>query len=156
MNKSARFSIITATIGLATVCAGTWSAEAAPYTQTDLVSDVAGLASITDPALQNPWGLTSTSTSPFWIADQISSQTNLWAVTGGTNVSKVTAVNPPTGNIAIPPGSGPQQGPTGAVANTNTSAFAIGGGGNGGSAHFIFANENGSISAWDTGATAFT
>jgi hypothetical protein len=28
-------------------------------------------------------------------------------------------------------------------------------GGNGGSAHFIFANLNGTISAWDTGATAF-
>jgi uncharacterized protein (TIGR03118 family) len=31
----------------------------------------------------------------------------------------------------------------------------VGGGGNGGSAHFIFANLNGTISAWDTGSTAF-
>jgi hypothetical protein len=30
------------------------------------------------------------------------------------------------------------------------------GGGNGGSAHFIFANLNGTISAWDAGQTAFT
>ena len=31
----------------------------------------------------------------------------------------------------------------------------MGNGGNGGSAHFIFANLNGTISAWDTGPTAF-
>jgi uncharacterized protein (TIGR03118 family) len=65
---------------------------------------------------------------------------------------KVPAVNPPTGNIAIPTtGSGPQ-GPTGAVANTNTSSFSV----NGASAHFIFANLNGTISAWSAGPTAVT
>src|SRR6202040_2956822 len=81
--------------------------------------------------------------------------TNLWAVTGPTTVSKVTAVNPPTGNIAIPPGGTGAVGPTGQVNNANTSSFPVGGGGNGGSAHFIFANLNGTISAWDTGPTAF-
>jgi uncharacterized protein (TIGR03118 family) len=84
--------------------------------------------------------------------------TNLWSVTGQTNVTKVTAVNPPTGNIAITAAtaSGPQ-GPTGQVANENTSStsFPVGNGGNGGSAHFIFAGLTGSISAWDTGSTAF-
>jgi uncharacterized protein (TIGR03118 family) len=70
----------------------------------------------------------------------------------------MTAVNPPTGNIAIPTlGAGPAQGPTGQVSNQNPSAssFPVGNGGNGGSAHFIFANLNGTISAWDTGPTAF-
>jgi uncharacterized protein (TIGR03118 family) len=42
------------------------------------------------------------------------------------------------------------------VANTNTSSFAVGMGGDGGSARFIFANLNGTISAWDAGQTAFT
>ena len=72
---------------------------------------------------------------------------------------KVTAVNPATGgNIAIPTfGTGPAQGPTGQVSNQNPSpsSFPVGNGGNGGSAHFIFANLNGTISAWDTGGTAF-
>jgi uncharacterized protein (TIGR03118 family) len=74
-------------------------------------------------------------------------------------VTKVTGVNPPTGNIAIPTlGAGPAQGPTGQVSNQNPSpsSFPVGNGGNGGSAHFIFANLNGTISAWDTGSTAFT
>src|SRR5262245_60406004 len=68
---------------------------------------------------------------------------------------KVTAVNPPTGNIAIPTTAAGPQGPTCQVANTNTSSFPVNGG-DGNSAHFIFANLNGTISAWDTGPTAFT
>jgi uncharacterized protein (TIGR03118 family) len=125
--------------------------------QTDLVSDLPGLATITDPTLVNPWGLSHTTTSPIWISDQGTSFTNLWSVTGQTNVTKVTAVNPPTGNIMIPPGGVGAVGPTGQVANQNPSplSFPVGNGGNGGSAHFIFANLNGTISAWDTGATAF-
>ena len=73
-------------------------------------------------------------------------------------LTKVTAVNPLTGNIAIPKfGSGPAQGPTGQVSNVNTASFLIStaSGGDGASAHFIFANLNGTISAWDKGPTAF-
>jgi uncharacterized protein (TIGR03118 family) len=145
-----------AALGLSVSIAST--ASASPYVQTDLVSDIPGLATITEPTLVNPWGISHTTTSPFWISDQGTNFTNLWSVTGQTTVTKVTAVNPPTGNIAIPTsGSGPAQGPTGQVANQNPSpsSFPVGNGGNGGSAHFIFANLNGTISAWDTGATAF-
>src|SRR5690242_14628740 len=132
-------------------------ASAAPYVQTDLVSDIPGLATITEPTLVNPWGISHTTTSPFWISDQATNFTNLWLVTGQTNVTKVTGINPPTGNIMIPPGGVGAVGPTGQVANQNPSpsSFPVGNGGNGGSAHFIFANLNGTISAWDTGATAF-
>jgi len=142
-------------LGVSVSIASTGSAS--PYVQTDLVSDIPGLATITEPTLVNPWGISHTTTSPFWISDQGTNFTNLWSVTGETNVTKVTAVNPPTGNIAIPTsGGGPAQGPTGQVANQNPSpsSFPVGNGGNGGSAHFIFANLNGTISAWDTGATA--
>src|SRR5947209_20605481 len=75
---------------------------AAPYVQTNLVSDIPGLATITEPTLINPWGISHSATSPFWISDQGTSLTNLWAVTGQTSIMKVTAVNPPTGNIMIP------------------------------------------------------
>jgi uncharacterized protein (TIGR03118 family) len=77
-------------------------------------------------------------------------------VTGSTNVTKVNI--PPNGFVAIPTTASGPQGPTGQVFNSNTSAssFPVGNGGNGMSAHFIFANLNGTISAWDTGATAFT
>jgi uncharacterized protein (TIGR03118 family) len=142
-------------IGALSVSAG--RAQAAPYIQTDLVSDIPGLATLTEPTLVNPWGISHSATSPFWISDQGTNLTNLWAVTGQTNITKVTAVNPPTGNIMIPPGGVGAVGPTGQVNNGNTSSssFPVNGGGNGASAHFIFANLNGTISAWDTGPTAF-
>jgi uncharacterized protein (TIGR03118 family) len=78
-------------------------------------------------------------------------------VTGSTNVTKVN-INPPSGFVGIPTTASGPQGPTGQVFNTNTSAssFPVGNGGDGASAHFIFANLNGTISAWDTGTTAFT
>jgi uncharacterized protein (TIGR03118 family) len=76
----------------------------------------------------------------------------LYTVTGSTNVSKVT-INPPSGFVAIPKTAAGPQGPTGQVSNSNTSSFLVSGG-DGKSAHFIFANLNGTISAWDTGVTS--
>ncbi len=144
-----------AAVALGALCLGTPDAAAGPYVQINLVSDMPGLATITDPALVNPWGVSHSATSPFWVSNQGTNTTTLYAVTDSTHVGKVTAVNPPTGNVAIPTTANGPQGPTGQVNNTNTAAFPVGSGGNGGSAHFIFDNLNGTISAWDTGPTAF-
>jgi hypothetical protein len=43
MNKSARFSLVTTAIAVGTFYAGTWRAEA-DFIQTNLVSDIPGLA----------------------------------------------------------------------------------------------------------------
>ena len=137
------------------VYGGVLRAEDAKLVQTNLVSDIPGLATITDPELHNPWGVSHSPTSPFWVSNQGTNTATLYAVTDETNVMKVTAVNPPTGNIAIPKTASGPQGLTGQVNNTNTSSFPVGKGGDGGSAHFIFANLNGTISAWDKGPTAF-
>jgi uncharacterized protein (TIGR03118 family) len=155
MNKSARFSLVTTAIATATLYAGTWRAEA-DFIQTNLVSDLPGLASLTDPKLVNPWGMSHTATSPIWTSNQSTDTATLFQVT--PTLMKVAPAGT-DGNIAIPP---PQAqgglGPTGQVANTNTSAFpvSVASGGDGGSAHFIFATLNGTISAWDAGQTAFT
>jgi len=37
--------------------------------QTNLVSDTSGVAPVTDPQLINPWGLSRSSSSPWWISD---------------------------------------------------------------------------------------
>jgi hypothetical protein len=51
-------------------------------------------------------------------------------------------------------GGGPQ-GPTGQVSNPiGSKSFGVGHGGNGQPALFIFANLNGTISAWNGGASA--
>lgn len=147
-----RTSLLASAIAATALCAG--RAEAAPYLQTNLVSDLPGFATITDPELKNSWGMSESPTSPFWISDQGTNVATLYSVTGSTHVSKVN-INPPSGFVAIPTtGIGPQ-GPTGQVNNGNAAAFQVGKGGDGKAARFIFANLNGTISAWDTGPSSF-
>jgi uncharacterized protein (TIGR03118 family) len=158
MKKTAPFKRPLSTAAFAVVgalYAGTWGAQADSfYIQTNLVSDIPGLAAITDPVLHNPWGISHTATSPFWVSNQGTSTTTLYAVTAGNDVMKAAPLGT-NGNIAIPPGGIGAVGPTGQVANTNTSSFQVGNGGNGASSNFIFANLNGTISAWNGGQTAF-
>jgi uncharacterized protein (TIGR03118 family) len=146
MNKSARFSLVTTAILIGTFCAATWRADA-EYIQTNLVSDIPGLATITDPSLVNPWGSSHSATSPFWISNQGTNTSTLYAVTGSLNTTGSLNVikNPLT--VAIPTTSTGPQGPTGQVNNTGTS-FQLGGT----PAAFIFANLNGTISAWNQSA----
>ena len=140
-------------IAVGALCAGTLRAQVADFVQVNLVSDIPKLATITDPELVNPWGVSHSTTSPFWSSNQGTNTATLYAVTDKTNVSKV----PINGNgiVNIPTTATGPQGPTGQVNNTNTSSFPVKNGGDGGSAHFIFANLNGTIAAWDTGTTAF-
>jgi uncharacterized protein (TIGR03118 family) len=126
----------------------------ADIVQTNLVSNISGLASITDPELVNPWGVSFTTTSPFWISNQGINTTSLYAVTGANNVSEVL-VNPPVDFVKIPTTAAGPQGPTGQVSNTVSTSFDVGNGGNNNSADFIFANLNGTISAWNGGVTSF-
>ncbi len=118
--------------------AGTSRAEA--YVQTNLVSDLPGLAQLTDPALKNPWGVSENATSPFWVSDQGTNESTLYSVTAA-------GVSKPALTVAIPTTAGGPQGPTGQVANT-TTAFQV----DGKAANFIFANLNGTISAWNSNA----
>ena len=119
------------------------------FVQTNLVSDIAALATITDANLVNPWGVSHSQTSPFWVSNQGTSTSTLYAVTSQTSVSKVALT------VAIPKTAAGPQGPTGQVNNTNALSFPVTHGGDGNPAHFIFANLNGTISAWDRGPTAF-
>src|ERR1700694_5196384 len=79
--------------------------------QTNLVSDIPGMAAVTDPNLVNPWGVSFAPTSPFWVSDQ------------GKNVSTLyNASGAPQGGPLIVSTPG---GPTGQVFNP-TSGFLIG------------------------------
>jgi uncharacterized protein (TIGR03118 family) len=110
------------------------------FDQINLVSDVPGLAATTDPNLVNPWGMSFSATSPFWISDQ---GANNAILTDGAGNLSTTVVSIPT------TASGPQ-GPTGQVSVPTGSGFLVGGT----AAHFIFDGLNGTISAWAGGATA--
>ncbi len=112
--------------------------------QTNLVSDVPGLAAHTDPNLVNAWGITSSPTSPFWVADNGTGVSTLYNG-AGTPVSLVVTVPPPAGS---PPGT--TSAPTGTTFN-GTSDFVVTGSGSG-PARFIFATEDGTISGWNPAA----
>ncbi len=142
MNGFARVSgiaiFLVATIGLPLPVA-------AGYIQTNLVSDIPGLAAITDASLRNPWGLAHSPTSPFWVSDQAANVATLYSVPTGGAVTKGALVVTMPGNGVLP------QGPTGTVFNSSSS-FII----NNAPATFIFANLNGTIDAWNAaqGTTA--
>ena len=129
------------------------STASAQYTQTNLVSNIPGLATITDPRLVNPWGISRSGTSPFWTSNQGTNSSTLYAITGSTNVSQVLGVNA-QGFVGIPTTAAGPQGPTGQVNNTNTASFQLTPGDPSTSARFIFANLNGTISGWAGGLTS--
>jgi len=139
-------ALAAATIGLAL------PAEAA-FLQTNLVSSIPGLATITDPLLINPWGISRSPTSPFWVSNQGTNTSTLYAVTGKTNVSAVTAVNA-QGFVGIPKTAAGPQGPTGQVNNTNTASFQLTPGTASTSSRFLFADLNGQISGWAGGLSS--
>jgi hypothetical protein len=76
-------------IAVGALWAGTLHAQVADFVQVNLVSDIPGLATITDPQLVNPWGVSHSTTSPFWTSNQGTSTTTLFAVTDRTNVTKL-------------------------------------------------------------------
>jgi uncharacterized protein (TIGR03118 family) len=150
MTRSLPFQAVLLTaVGFGALCAGGGAAHA-QFRQTDLVSDISGLATVTDSNLRNPWGVSFLPGSPIWVSNQGTNTSTLYPVMGSTGVS------PTPFTVNIPPVGGP--GPTGQVANGGMG-FNVGMGGNGQPAAFIFANLNGSISAWNGAPTltqAFT
>ena len=95
-------------IAVGAVWAGTLHAQVAGFVQVNLVSDIPKLAAITDPELVNPWGVSHSTTSPFWTSNQGTNSATLYTVTDRTTVSKV----PINGNgiVNIPTfGTGPAQ-----------------------------------------------
>src|SRR3954462_3077501 len=62
------------------------------YQQINLVSDLPGVALLQDTNLVNAWGISFTPTSPFWVSDNGTGQSTLYAVTydamGHVNVAK--------------------------------------------------------------------
>jgi uncharacterized protein (TIGR03118 family) len=115
----------------------------AAFLQTNLVASVAGVADFTDPQLVNPWGLTASGTSPFWVADN---QTGFSTLYNGQG-SKVPLV------VTIPSVPGNPFGhatPTGTVFNTDTNPldFNLTNGTKTGAAVFLFDTLDGTIDGW--------
>jgi uncharacterized protein (TIGR03118 family) len=115
--------------------------------QTALAADGFAPAAHTDTHLVNPWGIASSSSSPSWVADNGAGVSTLYDGSG----------NPQSLVVAIPVANGGAGGatspapPTGIVFN-GTSDFNVAGANT--PAHFIFATEDGTIAAWNSGTSA--
>ncbi len=116
---------------------GVW-AQQAGYSQTNLVSNIAGVGTTTDSQLLNPWGISVLPGDDFWIADNNSGVSTLYDQNGNKDTGLIVtipgAASNPNGNCS--PGC-----PTGTVANGNASYFS------GGS--FIFVTEDGLVVYWN-------
>lgn len=136
--------------------------QAQHYSQKNLVSDISqpknadGSAVLVDPNLKNPWGLTRSSGSPWWIGNNNAGTSSLF--TGaGSPVNIFTEAGGVAGNFVIvpPPGfapAGTQSTPTGVVFNGSPTDFLLDKGTPAGKpAVFIFATEDGTISGWNPG-----
>jgi len=115
----------------------------AQYKRTDLVSNQGGTA-VRDPNLVNAWGITRFPFTPFWVSDNGTGVSTLYDGTGQPQPPPTPLV------VTIPSEAGGAGTPTGIVAN-GTGAFSVSEGGNSGSAFFIFANLDGTISGWNPG-----
>ena len=114
------------------------------YTQTNLISDIPGVARITDPNLVNPWGQATIGGTPLWVADNGADVSTLY--TGGVNGSIPTPA-PAVAPLVVKIEGGA---PTGTVGNTtgSTTDFLVHTSAGTAPANFIFASENGFITAW--------
>ncbi len=109
-------------------------AQTNSYQQTNLVSDMAGVANNTDPKLINPWGISFFPGQPFWVADNNSGYSTIYDANGVSQFSVL---------IPAPPGDASPATPTGTVIN-QTSGFKVGGF----PSQFLFDTEDGTISGW--------
>jgi uncharacterized protein (TIGR03118 family) len=128
------------------------------FVQTNLVSDIPGLAQFTDPNLLNPWGISESGGSAFWISDNNSGFTTLYNTEGQPQPVGVPKGENFTVTIPFVAGSNPALGsPTGTVFNTTfspgqTPGFAVHKGtGPSAPAIFLFATEDGLIVGWNPG-----
>src|SRR5262249_3139683 len=109
------------------------------YNLYPLVSDGQGVAApLADSSLVNGWGLSASPTSPWWTSNNRTNSANLYSGGGSKNPLTVSVAG----------------GPTGTVANTDTTAFVLAQNGVSSSARFLFATQAGQILGWSPGVNA--
>jgi uncharacterized protein (TIGR03118 family) len=109
------------------------------YKQTNLVSDIAGLAALQDLQLKNPWGVSHSGSSPFWVSD------------AGTSVATLYSVDPITGAVTKVPLVVTVPFPSGQLFNGVSTDFIVSSGSSSGPSVFMFAGLNGKINGWSPG-----
>ena len=171
MNRPRRRLALALLALLATATATASRAANQAVLQTDLVVDSAttdpthsNAQTLVDGQLINPWGISFTGGSPFWVSDNGSGLATLYTSAGVKNAGLAPPI-PISNGTAFDNANNPSSpeasllgSPTGQVASsaftipttvTGTGAPVTGGAGT--ASTFIFATEGGSIAAWNGG-----
>jgi uncharacterized protein (TIGR03118 family) len=109
------------------------------YTQTNLVSNTPGVAPVTDPTLVNPWGISASASSPWWVSDNLTGLSTLY---NGAGVKQSLIVTIPSAD----PKKSPTGSPTGTIFNGSTTDFLLA---PGAPAAFLFCTIDGTIVGWN-------
>jgi len=142
-------TLITMGAAVAPAGASPTGGQNSAFVQVNLVSNLPGVAPLTDADLVNAWGLAASPGtdqapgSPLWVSDNGSDKATLYNNGTAATVSKVGLTVDVTGAA-----------PTGQVFNTDTNPndFVVtDASGHSGRALFIFDTENGTIDGWSPG-----
>ena len=131
-----------ALVSVSVMAKGNNNNKSAGYIQTNLVSDLSGVAQLQDITLLNPWGISFSASGPFWVNDNGSGLSTVYSVSNdSSNGFPVVAKQ---SLLVVIPGAGV---PTGQVFDENGSFNGD---------VFLFAGEDGTISGWrsDLGVSA--
>ncbi len=109
------------------------------YNQTNLVSNMSGVAPVSDPQLVNPWGISRSSSSPWWISDNATGLSTLYNGDGAKQSLIVTI--PPADPNKTPTGT-----PTGTISNSSQTDFLLA---PGKPALFLFCTFDGTLAGWN-------
>jgi uncharacterized protein (TIGR03118 family) len=117
------------------------------YLQHNLVADQPGIADFTDPNLVNPWGIYTSSASPFWVSDAGTGLSTVYSSATSTNgIFSINALK-----VTVPPSA------KGASPSTATAGIANATGGflvQGKVPSFIFVTADGALSCWASAVNA--
>jgi uncharacterized protein (TIGR03118 family) len=111
------------------------------YTRINLVSNAAGIARVTDPQLINPWGMSRSPSSAWWISDQRAGFSMVYNGAGAKQSLSIAIPPSDPNDKNIPTGT-----PTGAIFNSSQADFLLA---PGEPAIFLFCTADGTIAGWN-------
>ena len=133
----------------------------AQYTRTDLVTNSGAGGTVHDSHLVNAWGLVSTGTSPYWVSDNSTGLSTLYAISNTNGVvatpqGLVVTVPSITGGLGTPTGIVAPETPAGVTAFTISGVNPVNGKQASANSIFIFSSLDGTITGWNPAVGGIT
>src|SRR6267378_3789665 len=88
------------------------------YTRINLVSNTAGVARVTDPQLINPWGMSRSPSSAWWVSDQRTGFSTAYNGAGAKQSLSIAIPSSDPNDKSMPTGT-----PTGTIFNNSQTDF---------------------------------